>query len=87
MDYKDFDFGIAHVPFEESGLGHMSEKMDGQLEELRRIADAAEQRAKLAEAEAASAKKDSRFSKTVSVLALLVSAGSFLVAVLSLVFP
>ncbi len=59
---------------------------ENKLLELRRIADAAEQRAKLAEQESASARKDARFSKTTSVLALLVSMGSLVVAALSFIF-
>ena len=57
MNNKDFDLGIGHIPFQESGLGRISSKMDGQIDELHRIADAAEQRAELAEREAKSAKK------------------------------
>ena len=54
--------------------------------ELKRIADAAERRATLAEQEAASARKDAGFSKVLSILALLVSMGSLSVAILSFIF-
>lgn len=83
MNFTDY-LASQTVPFEDSALGRVSSKMDGQIEGLRRIADAAEQRAKLAEQEAEIAKSDAKFSKLMSVLALLISFGSFLVAVISL---
>jgi len=53
-------------------------------ENLRRLAESAEDQVTLARQEAESAKKDARFSKIVSVLALLVSAGSLAVAIIAL---
>ena len=73
MDNKDFDFKATRVPFNESGLGHMSSKMDEQADELRRIDDAAERKAKLANDEANSAKKDARFSKRIAVISIIIS--------------
>ena len=43
------------------------------LNELMRIADAADQRAAIAEAEASAAKKDSKFSKVISIVSVIVS--------------
>lgn len=63
-----------------------------ELENLRRVATAAEEQAKdakkrteLAEQKAKSAKKDATFSRIISILALLISAGSLAVAIISLV--
>lgn len=52
------------------------------LEELRRIASAAESRAKTAEEEAAAAKKEARFSKIVSLISISMSALSLLTQLL-----
>lgn len=49
------------------------------LDELKRIADAAEKRAVLAEKEAKSAKKDARFSKIVSIISIVITLISILV--------
>lgn len=81
---------LCQPPYEETTDGRLerclkdiSENMES-LEELKRIADAAEKHAKVAVEEAQSAKTDARFSKIISVLALLVSAGSLIVAAISL---
>lgn len=81
---------LCQVPYEDTADGrheqllkNISENTES-LEELKRIADAAEKRAKVAVEEAQSAKTDARFSKIISVLALLVSAGSLIVAAISL---
>lgn len=62
-------------------LLHQNEKS---IAELKRIADAAEHRAQLAEKEAETAKRDAHFSKAMAVLALLVSTGSLVVAIVAL---
>ena len=62
---------------------NMGEKLEP-LEELRRIASAAESRAKTAEEEAAAAKKEARFSRIVSILSLIVGVGSFILSAISL---
>ena len=79
-------YDIAHVDFKNSSLGEISTYLDKQVGELRRIADAAEQRAILAESEAESAKKDARFSKYMSGLALFISAGGLFISVLTYAF-
>lgn len=65
-----------------------------QVEELRRIADAAErhaewadEQAKLAEQEAESARKDSRFSKIVSIISVIIAFASLAVSAFSAFFP
>lgn len=58
--------------------------IESQALELKRIADSAEKNAALAEEEAKSAKKDAVFSKIISVLALLVSAGSLVTTIIAL---
>ena len=53
-------------------------------ENLKRLAQSAEEQVVLAKQEAESAKKDARFSKIMSILALLISAGSLAVAIIAL---
>ena len=53
-------------------------------EDLKRLAQSAEEQVVLAKQEAESAKKDARFSKIMSILALLISAGSLAVAIIAL---
>lgn len=48
------------------------------IEELRRIADAAEEQAKLAKAEAEAARVDTKFSRWMSIISILIAAASFL---------
>ncbi len=53
-------------------------------ENIKRLAQSAEEQVVLAKQEAESAKKDARFSKIMSILALLISAGSLAVAIIAL---
>ena len=75
--YDELDASFKNL---EKGLGSKLEP----LEELRRIASAAESRARLAEQEAAAARKDARFSKVVSILSLVVSIGSLVLSAVAL---
>lgn len=59
------------IKFEDSAIGRISYKMDGQIEELRRIADAAEQRAKLAEEKSKKADVKGWVSVSISFITLL----------------
>lgn len=73
---------IAEVKYEQSTAGRHEKLLKEiavdtkSLEELHRIADSADCRAQLAEQEADSAKKDSRFSKGVSILSVLIALAS-----------
>ena len=65
--YDELDASLKNL---EKGLGSKLEP----LEDLRRIASAAESRARLAEQEAAAARKDARFSKIVAIASIVLSA-------------
>lgn len=73
---------IAEVKYEQSAAGRHEKPLKEiavdtkSLEELHRIADTADRRAQLAEEEAASAKIDSRFSKVVSIVSILIALAS-----------
>ena len=76
---------IADILTELENLRRVASAAEEQAKAAEKQADSAEKRTELAEQKAKSAKKDALFSKIVSVLALLVSAGSLAVAIISLV--
>lgn len=76
---------IADILTELENLRRVASAAEEQAKAAEKQADASEKRTELAEQKAKSAKKDATFSKIISILALLVSAGSLTVAIISLV--
>lgn len=70
--------GDCHDRFVEAQLEEAAEDLK-ELKELRRIADAAQKQAELAQAEAADSRKEARFSKIMAALSLAIAVASFIV--------